>query len=50
MKCAVPSCDREDIVFSGTDAIMFGGIRTEKYCYKCALAYYTIGADVESLV
>lgn len=49
-ECAVMNCNSTDIVYSGTDALMLGGIPTEKFCYSCANAYnqisYAIHAEV----
>ena len=41
-ECAVRSCTSTELVFSGTDAFMLGGIPTEKFCYTCANAYAQI--------
>lgn len=38
MKCQVPTCESEEIVYSGVDAFMLG-IPTEKICYSCANTY-----------
>jgi hypothetical protein len=48
--CAVTNCENTNLVYSGVDALMLGGIPTEKYCYPCAVAYTIISADVESMV
>lgn len=40
--CKVINCDSTELVYSGTDAFMLGGIPTETYCYKCANAYNQI--------
>jgi len=42
MKCKVINCESTELVYSGTDAFMLGGIPTETYCYSCATAYYFI--------
>jgi hypothetical protein len=49
-ECKVINCTSTSLVYSGTDALMLGGIRTETYCYACANAYNQISADVESMV
>jgi hypothetical protein len=43
--CAVKGCEKTDLVFSGTAALMLGNIPTEKYCYDCANIYAQIKAD-----
>jgi hypothetical protein len=48
--CSVMNCENTNLVYSGTDAFMLGGIPTEKYCYTCATAYLQISYDVESMV
>lgn len=48
--CAVMLCEKTDLVYSGIDAFMLGGIPTEKYCYTCANAYLQISYSVESMV
>jgi hypothetical protein len=45
--CAVMNCENTNLVYSGVDAFMLGGIPTEKFCYVCATAYLMIS---ESLV
>jgi hypothetical protein len=47
MECAVRSCTNTELVFSGIDALMLGGIPTEKYCYPCANAYAQIDKAVK---
>jgi hypothetical protein len=49
-KCSVMNCDETNLVYSGIDALMLGGIPTEKYCYKCATAYLMISHEVENMV
>lgn len=46
--CAIPTCNNTNLVFSGTDAFVLGGIPTEKYCYQCANAYYQISTVMNS--
>jgi hypothetical protein len=48
--CKVINCENTNIVYSGIDALMLGGIPTETYCYTCAAAYAVISADVEELL
>jgi len=48
--CSVMNCENTNLVYSGVDAFMLGGIPTEKYCYTCATAYLQISYDVESMV
>lgn len=49
-KCSVINCENTNLVYSGVDALMLGGIPTEKFCYTCATAYLQISYAVESLV
>jgi hypothetical protein len=48
--CAVMNCDNTNLVYSGVDALMLGGIPTETYCYTCAMAYNQISYSIESMV
>lgn len=48
--CKTQSCENTNLVYSGIDALMLGGIPTETYCYTCAVAYNTISAEIENLV
>ena len=48
-QCKVPNCENTDLVYSGVDAFMLGGIPTEKYCYPCANAYAAIKDSVDAL-
>lgn len=48
--CAVMNCENTNLVYSGVDAMVLGGIPTEKYCYKCATAYLMISNELEILV
>jgi hypothetical protein len=48
-ECSVQGCTNTDIVYSGTDAFMLGGIPTEKYCRPCAVAYTVIKEDMKAL-
>jgi hypothetical protein len=50
MKCSVMNCESTELVYSGVDAFMLGGIPTEKYCYTCATAYLQISNHLESMV
>ena len=47
-QCKVISCENTELVYSGTDAFMLGGIPTETYCYNCANAYNQISRDIEA--
>jgi hypothetical protein len=49
-ECAVMNCKDTNLVYSGIDAFMLGGIPTETYCYTCASAYLQISHSVESMV
>jgi hypothetical protein len=49
-QCKVINCESTELVYSGIDALMLGGIPTEVYCYKCANAYNQISNYVEKLV
>jgi len=46
-ECAVRSCNSTELVFSGVDAFMLGGIPTEKYCYTCANTYVQIADSMK---
>jgi len=48
--CTIQNCENTNLVYSGIDAFMLGGIPTETYCYDCANAYNQISAHVEKLV
>lgn len=48
--CKNRGCENTELVYSGTDAFMLGGIPTETYCYPCANAYAQISNDMENLV
>lgn len=48
--CKVRSCESTELVYSGTDAFMLGGIPTETYCYRCANAYNQISNEILSLI
>jgi hypothetical protein len=50
LECKVINCNSTEIVYSGIDALMLGGIPTETYCYSCANAYNQISIYVEKLV
>lgn len=47
--CATMNCDNTNLVYSGVDALMLGGIPTETYCYTCATAYNQIDNHINSL-
>lgn len=49
MKCQNPRCESTELVYSGTDAFVLGGIPTEKYCYTCAAAYVVIDREMSKL-
>jgi len=49
-QCKVPNCESTELVYSGVDAFMLGGIPTEKYCYSCANAYAVIKERMDSTV
>lgn len=49
MKCNNPRCESTELVYSGTDAFMLGGIPTEEYCYTCAVAYVSIQNRIAEL-
>jgi len=48
-KCAVKFCNNTDLVYSGVDAFMLGGIPTEKICYTCGNSYAQKGAIYEEV-
>ena len=45
-QCAIPTCSSTELVYSGTDAFMLGGIPTETYCYGCANTYALIANSI----
>lgn len=45
-QCKVINCESTELVYSGTDAFMLGGIPTETYCYDCANAHNQISRDM----
>ena len=47
--CAVMYCESTNLVYSGTDAFMLGGVPTETYCYQCATAYVMIYKQMDKL-
>lgn len=49
-ECAVINCNDTNLVYSGVDAMVLGGIPTETFCYKCASAYLMISNAIESMV
>jgi hypothetical protein len=46
--CKTYNCENTELVYSGIDAFMLGGIPTETYCYNCANAYNQISCDMEA--
>lgn len=46
--CKTYKCESTELVYSGVDAFMLGGIPTETYCYTCANAYNQISRDMEA--
>lgn len=42
MECQVDNCTSTELVYSGTAALLLGGIPTEKYCYAHANEYARI--------
>ena len=49
-QCKVINCESTELVYSGTDAFMLGGIPTETYCYDCANAYNQIQISMSELL
>lgn len=49
-KCKTFNCESTELVYSGVDAFLLGGIPTETYCYKCANAYKQISDHIKDLV
>lgn len=47
--CKVTNCNNTNLIYSGIDAFMFGGIPTEAYCYSCATAYHDITNAVAAM-
>lgn len=47
--CKTYKCESTELVYSGVDAFMLGGIPTETYCYTCANAFNQISRDMETL-
>jgi hypothetical protein len=48
-ECKVPNCKNTELVYSGVDAFMLGGIPTERYCYPCANAYAVIKERMDAI-
>ena len=48
-QCEIPNCESTELVYSGTAALLLGGIPTEKYCYPCANAYAVIKENIDAL-
>jgi len=48
--CKVIRCESTELVYSGIDAMMLGGIPTETYCYSCANAYNQINNAMSELL
>ena len=48
-ECKVINCSNTDLVYSGIDAMLLGGIITETYCYSCANAYNQIDSAMQLL-
>ena len=48
-ECKVINCNNTDLVYSGIDAMLLGGILTETYCYSCANAYNQIDNAMQLL-
>lgn len=46
-QCKTFNCDSTELVYSGVDAFILGGIPTGTYCYRCGNAYASIKTDVE---
>lgn len=49
-QCKVEGCESTELVYSGTDAFMLGGILTETFCYSCANKYVQIKNFMDELV
>jgi hypothetical protein len=49
MECQVKDCTETQLVYSGTAALILGGIPTEKYCYSCANAYAQIDKAMRAI-
>ena len=49
MKCNTPRCESTELVYSGVDAMVLGGIPTEEFCYTCAVAYVSIQNRIAEL-
>lgn len=49
-ECSVVHCKNTELVYSGIDALMLGGIPTETYCYDCANAYNQIQIAMAELL
>jgi hypothetical protein len=45
-KCKVTFCESTKLVYSGTDAFMYG-IPTETICYDCAFKYNAVIGIIE---
>ena len=49
IKCKVTNCESTELVYSGIDALMLGGIPTATYCYLCANTYNQIDNSIQLL-
>jgi hypothetical protein len=45
--CIVTDCNSIELVYSGVDALMLGGIPTEKVCYDHANIYAQVHATID---
>lgn len=50
IKCATVGCENTDLIYSGIDAFCREIPFTEKYCYPCGNAFYSIKKDIESVM
>ena len=48
-QCTLAWCNNTDVVHSGVDALVLGGIPTGWYCTQCAKTYVTIRDHIITL-
>lgn len=49
-ECATPGCTNTELIHSGIDAFIREIPFTEKYCYPCGNAFFTIKGDITKFI
>lgn len=49
-ECATPGCTNTELIHSGIDAFCREIPFTEKYCYPCGNAFFTIKNDITKFI